>query len=137
MKICSPFNYRLRIARFVFWILLLLLVNGWIDYANQSLRNNNWALQYDSISIDDYDTIYEWVAEELFDVENAVPEQKGDTDDPGKVVDLKIISMALHLGTDFLFTIKINQEPILYTIAQCKNPSFSIWVPPPNSHGSM
>ena len=132
MHIHSPYYSRMFFARTTFWVMLLLLANGWVDLANSSLRSNSWVRSYDAVVFDDFDTLYEWIAEELFDVEEATPEQENDPDDHGKNTTLKVTlashTLDLHLDQD-----RYQQQMGLpFPAKMMKNIALGIWDPPPN-----
>lgn len=77
-------------ARLLLGPILLLLINGWIDFANYSLLPYSHSQTGQSVEFDDYDTMYEWVAEEIFEIEEAQPEQEGETDYTGKINPYKV-----------------------------------------------
>lgn len=132
MRIHSPYSLRSRVSKTVFWAVLILLVNGWVDYANHSLRNPSWTKSYDSVLQDDYDTFYEWIAEELLDIENSIPEQDGDKDDTGKIVDLKIYTDVKQLVINLMLFNEGENVDFFYILQQWDNPPIGIWDPPPN-----
>jgi hypothetical protein len=115
--------------------MLILLVNGWVDYANASLRDVRINLYTHShLMEDDYDTLYEWVAESLFDVNEAIPEQEGDSDDTGKISPAKIvIASCTSMIHDFAIP---PLNGVFYPSKHLRIPlpvELSIWVPPPNA----
>jgi hypothetical protein len=134
MKIRSPYSVRLKLSKLVFWVVLVLLTNGWVDYANQSLRGNSWTKAYDAVTLDDFDTFYEWIAEEIFDVDNAIPEQEGDSDHSGKIVDVKIALPAICLTCIEPFLKDMNPMWLPLNITQQNAPHIKFWDPPPNGY---
>ncbi|HMP92637.1 MAG TPA: hypothetical protein PKD90_07190 [Phnomibacter sp.] len=67
-------------ARYWLWLVWIMLVNGMVN-ADYLLPNNVNTLALQQVNKpDDFDTIYEWVAEEIFGLEDAIPENN-DTDD--------------------------------------------------------
>jgi hypothetical protein len=135
MQIVSPYQRRSRVAGMLFWLMLMLLVNGWVDGANASLRDSRFVDKaQNQLLEDDFDTFYEWIAESYFDIEDAVPEQNGDSDDTGKMNALKIVldfeRQLIHdfsipdLNTEYIAVYKLNLPPHI---------NLSIWHPPPNA----
>jgi hypothetical protein len=107
-------------------------VNGWVDYANHSLRYASWTTTYNAIAQDDFDTIYEWVAEDWFDLENAIPEQEGDSDNTGKIVDIKIFFGNKQPALASLLILDKANPECCFILQQWNNLPVSIWDPPPN-----
>ncbi len=132
MIIQSPYHVRTKFARYIFGAMLVLLVNGWVDHANHSLRNVSWSQLYDAWAIDDFDTFYEWVAEDLFDVEDAIPEQESDSDNTGKMVNIKIFLSNKHVALSPLTLTTQRGFEFFYILHQLENLPVSIWDPPPN-----
>jgi hypothetical protein len=132
MSIRSPYHSRTKYAKCIFVAVLILLVNGWVDFANHSLRNVSWTHTYAAVVLDDYDTFYEWVAEDLFNIEDAIPEQEGDSDDTGKVVDIKVYFVHKQVALSPLPVITKGDPEFFYLLHQLKNLPVSIWDPPPN-----
>lgn len=123
------------IARKIFWLILILLVNGWVDYANASLKYvQSNIYTHDYLLQDDFDTLYEWVAESLFDVEDAIPEQEGDADDNGKISPAKIL---LASGSSIIHEFSLKTLSGIFLPAKNllipPNIPISIWDPPPNA----
>jgi hypothetical protein len=38
----NPFLFRRKLALNVFWVVLLLLINGWVDFASNFLTNKQY-----------------------------------------------------------------------------------------------
>jgi hypothetical protein len=112
--------------------MLLLLMNGWVDYANYALRNTGYFNTYNAVAIDDYDTLYEWIAEDVFGVEEAIPEQEGDADDSGKIVDIKLVPLGGTSALQLSLLPEAVTHRVAYNTGQWENPSFNIWDPPPD-----
>jgi len=134
MQIESPYHNRSKVAKNIFWLMLILLVNGWVDYANASLRNTRITPAGQAYFLqDDFDTFYEWIAESFFDIEDAVPEQKGDSDDAGKINVAKIILVSERLNLqDFSIPESTQQYSFVYKLRLPPHINLSIWDPPPN-----
>jgi hypothetical protein len=112
--------------------MLIILVNGWVDYANNALRNTSYFQAYDAIQIDDYDTLYEWIAEDVFGVEDAIPEQEGDADDSGKIVDVNLVPLG-GISSLHVFLLPESIIPwLIFKTEPWENPALNIWDPPPN-----
>ncbi len=108
-------------------------MNGWIDYSNYALKPMINSKTGQSIIFDDYDTLYEWVAEEICEVEEALPEQEGDNDDTGKI---NPNSVALE-NNRIEFTITQILPSVSYKALrqtdQLSKGHFLQWTPPPNT----
>jgi hypothetical protein len=114
--------------------MLMLLVNGWVDGANASLRDSRIVHSaQNQLLEDDFDTFYEWIAESYSDIEDAVPEQKGDSDDTGKMNPVKIVlDSERHLLHDFSIPNLNTKYIVVNTLNLPPYINLSIWDPPPN-----
>ena len=133
MKIYSPYTIRLAFAKGVFWLVLALLVNGWVDFANHSLRGSSWLKANDAIVADDYDTLYEWIAEEWFDVEQAIPEQEQDADDNAKSPTVKLTLACHHVSIEIPGIGNLIFHHTFSRLERYNPPHLGLWAPPPNA----
>jgi hypothetical protein len=120
------------VAQYVFWAMLLLLVNGWVDFANHALTNKQYSLSSSQFIFDDFDTCYEWIAEEIFGVENAIPEEENGSDEQGSTQNLKI-TLAFNEGFDVdILPPYYKSEFADLILSRIPYPFIAGWVHPPN-----
>ena len=120
------------VARLVFGFMTVLLINGWIDHSNLGIIPQANVQTGYQMSWDDFDNMYEWVAEELFDVEEALPEQEGDNDDAGKINPYKISLATIDLQEiTFFFFAHSDLTKTIYSFKICKGFTGTL-TPPPN-----
>lgn len=128
----NPYIVKRSVAQYVFWAMLLLLVNGWVDFANHALTNKQYSLSSGQFVFDDFDTCYEWIAEEVFGVEDAIPEEENGSDEQGSTQNPKITLVCNEF-------IDVEEIPTCYEIEygdlilnKIPFPFIAGWVHPPN-----
>lgn len=128
----NPFLFRRKLALNVFWVVLLLLINGWVDFASNFLTNKQYNPLGNQIVFDDIDSCYEWIAEEIFGIENAIPEGENGSDEQGSTHNIKI-TLAYNEN------IELDQIPAYFEseygdliLSAIPFPFIAGWVQPPN-----
>ncbi len=128
----NPFLFRRNVAQYVFWAMLLLLVNGWVDFANHALSNKQYNLSTGQIIFDDFDTCYEWIAEEMFGLEDAIPEEENGSDEQGSTQNLKITLAFNEFTTYVVIPAFYESQYADYILSKIPYPFIAGWVQPPN-----
>jgi hypothetical protein len=135
MRIQHPYRHRHIPGKILLWVVLVMLVNLWVDV-------NDWAFAQaqhnDGVAkttYDDFDSLYEWVAEALFALEDATPEndESPDNNGEGKVLITKITWMQQAVSA--IYTIGTTEPLKNYTLnlhETLTNPWQPVWSPPPN-----
>lgn len=111
-----------------------MLVNLWVDVNDWAFTTTTDANGTSVASYDDFDSLYEWVAEELFAMDEATPENEGSADDngEGKVLITKITWIQQGFGVHC--KIGLATPAITYFTNRHEtltNPWQPVWLPPP------
>jgi hypothetical protein len=112
-----------------------MLVNLWVDVSDWAFAQAQHNDGVFKTTYDDFDSLYEWVAEALFALEDATPEndESPDTNSEGKVLKTKITWMQQAVSNKY--TIGTGEPLKNYTLnphETLTNTWQPVWSPPPN-----
>lgn len=133
MRFINPFACRLKIAKAMLWLVMLVWINLLANVNDRFLH-----VAYTNVQIgqfDDKDSLYEWLAEDLFGVEEAIAESDANTDDDEQQpVWCKLTLTLPEYRTPLnVFARKGNQLYNLHNNETLSCRAKAIFIPPPNS----
>jgi hypothetical protein len=124
----NPFHIRYIAARGCLWVLLIAFANTFINVQDDFLYDRYGE---EDISVNETETIVEWVLEDVLDIDDAIPEETENDPEkklPGFLFDTDdTIFLVTHLG--FVTSSELKWPVDQSSIADIFN---SITVPPPD-----